>query len=262
MDIDVYGVDNFRQIHGAFVDPNGVVSENFSIFDGMIGLYQTQNYANWRPDSAVGDDRIMVVIGPRAEPSTMGEPSPIFAQFVDFSGNKLLSAPILVRSDLVNKRPRYPNVAFDGENFTVAWIQGVQHQSSTNDGFYGIFARSVSPEGLLINGDADSDGFEVLPEEERDREFLQLQSIGTKMLAIYGEIGYGIEPGVWGITFESDFSAKGTTRPVWGDRTSHLPNHGPQPDSIAFAIADVYGVAVWPTGHIVRSWFFPKEFNE
>ena len=262
MDLDVYGVDNFRQIHGAFVDPNGVVSENFSIFDGMIGLYQTQNYGYWRPDAAVGDDRIMIVVGPRAEPSTMGEPSPIYAQFVDFSGNRLLPEPVSIRSDLASKRPRYPNVEFDGENFVVAWIQGAQSTSSTNDGLYGIFAKLVSPEGRLLGSDADSDGFEVLPEEERDREFLVLRSVGKRMLAFYGEIGYGIEPGVWGISFESDFSTKGNTRPVWGDRTSHLPNHGPQPDSISVAIGELYGVAVWPSGHVVRSWFFPTDFDE
>ncbi len=258
MDIDTYGLDGFRQIHGAFVEPSGAVSPNFPIFEGMNGLYGTQNYAYWHPDMAIGSDRIMVVVGPRAEPSTKGDPSPIYAQFIDFSGIKLFQAPILVQSDLADKRPRYPNVAFDGSNFIVAWIQGVPHESSINDGFYGVFAKAVAPDGQILNGDADSEGFEVIPEKDRDREYLALQADGTQMVAFYGEIGGSLEPGVWGVTFESNLLSRGTPQPVWGDRTDHLPNNGPAPHSLAIVVGESYGAAVWPSHHIVRSWFFER----
>ena len=260
MDSDVYDQDHLRQIHGAFVDTNGVVSDNFVIFDGINGLFQTLNYAFWRPDVAVGDDRMMVVLGPRAEPSAERDRAAVYGQIVDLSGAKMHPDPILIRDDHDDKRPRYPQVEFDGENFIVAWIQGAQSPVFTNEGWYGIFARKITPDGLLLNGDAQSDGFEVMPEVEQDREFLEMHRAGSTMMVMWGEIGDVDEPGVWGTTFDVDLSSVGTAKPVWGDRTNGIFDYGPVPEYLAFVSGPSTGAAVWTTYNIVHAWFFEPDF--
>lgn len=254
-------VEFMRQIHGRFVSPDGSVSDPFVVNDELINLYGQSSYFYWQGDIAVGNDRIMVTFGPRGEPQDLSVPSPIYAQFFDFAGNALMAEPILIREDPGTMNPRYAQVAFSGTNFVVSWIEGEQREASINGGMYGIHARLVSPDGQLLNGGPDTVGTVLVPQEEIDREYLQLQFSDGEFLAVWAVIGGSDEGGIWGVRFSADLSMIGNRLPIGGttaDRVGKASASGSYP---AFADTLDGGLAVWTVEQFVKAWRLPPALS-
>ena len=216
--IEQIGPNDFiNQVRGAFVNNDGSVTASFVVIDALETLYPANpGFAPMRPEVAIGNDRIMVVITPRFERDVQQPGRPIYAQILDLDGNTQLAQPLLVREDN-GDNPRYPQVASDGQSFLVTWVEGLLETNTISSGLFGIYAREVSATGVLLNGDATTTGLTIAAEaSDRPREDLNLTySDGTYYL-LWSLTSFASEVGIYGTEIEAGSLVVGEIEAISG----------------------------------------------
>jgi hypothetical protein len=256
----IYPEDELQQMHGVFVAPDGTMSDYFIATDRLSGLFDNR-WSYIRPDIALADDRIMIVWGPvdTDKYTRPYNPMPVYGQIVDLSGNAMLAEPLLIRADDGSGGyPRYPQVVFDGTDFIVAWIEGIfdspDHFSAD---LPGVFARKVTLDGRLAEGDASTRDFTVVPEQEGEWDFLELAHSNGDLLALWSD-----RPGVFGARFRSDFAEPGVRMGVPSASYEAYRSTGfrsPYVSQLSFAQGTTTDFVVWKDSHYIDGWYLTLE---
>lgn len=253
-----------QRIQGAFVDQNGEVSEGFLIDD-----IQSQNYAGYSPDLAYGDNQFMVIWSPYFFdflPST-DFTMPIYGQILDLNGNPLLSDSVLIREDN-GGRPRYPQIASDGTNYVVSWIEGELDFGLIGAGNFTVYARQIDSLGQLVDSNASQIGVEIAPHltSTQDtfgvvsKDFLDLSYHEGNYLFLWTSKGFGPATGVYGVRASSDLDTISTPKPIAGLNGDTIRGDMLRPSLPVASYTDAKTFVLWPSlVGSVEGWFIGAE---
>jgi len=155
-------------INGTFIHSDGQVETPFNIATNLEEYFTDINTYGLRPEIAFGDNQFLVTFGlPEDEPYNQVH-NPIYGQIIDINGVTLRETAFPIRTDDEGENPRFHQVVFNGNNFTVAWIEGKNYKCHEHECSYKIYTREVTTNGELLEGDADSSGREILPTSDID----------------------------------------------------------------------------------------------
>jgi hypothetical protein len=245
-------------VRGAFVDTDGSVSPSFVIFDELRTLYPDQ-FGNFlsRPEMAVGNNRVLVVLAPRFARDVRQPSQSLYAQLLDLDGNPQLPAPLLVRED-TGDNPRYPQVAFDGQSFFVTWIEGLLEEGTISAGLFGIYGREVSETGQLINGDATTTGLTIAePASDRPREDLNLTYADGRYYLLWSHTSFASDLGIYGTEVEAGTFAVQPERAVSATESTSYTSFFPRLSNPALAHGPTQKLVVWPARDgTVDAWIY------
>lgn len=198
------------RVRGAFIEQNGTVGESFPVYEGLTELYTTDEYAEVAPKVAYGNNRYLVVWNPQHRGHRdSGRSLSVYGQLIDLSGNQLLthSSILNIRNDDGVVRPRFPDVASDGTDWIVSWIEGqLLDGAGRGEAHFSVQAKRVTFDGFVE--DADRAGvtvagaFIVNPgtgsEEELAKEQLDIAYHDGRYYFVW--FGWGIEKAISGST--------------------------------------------------------------
>lgn len=245
-------------VRGAFVDTDGTVSPSFVVFDELRSLYPDQ-YGNFlsRPEIAVGNNRVLVVLAPRFARDVQQPSQSLYAQLLDFDGNPQLAAPLLVRED-TGDNPRYPQVAFDGQSFLVAWIEGLLEEGTISAGLFGIYGREVSEAGQLINGSAATTGLTIAePAADRPREDLNLTYSNGRYYLLWSHTSFASDLGIYGTEIEAGTFAVQPERAISALESESYNDFFPRLSNPALGHGPTQRLVVWPVRDgTVDAWIY------
>ena len=251
-----------NEVRGAFVNTDGSVTPSFVIFDGLASLYPNQ-FADFlsRPEIALGANEILVTLSPRFEREVRQPPRPVYAQLLDLDGTTQLQSPLLVREDN-GDNPRYIQVAFDGQLFLVAWIEGLLEESTISAGTFGVYGRQVSTTGQLINGGATTLGQQLVPASSSEpREDLDLTYFDGQYYLLYSQTSFGAERGIYGIRADASSLVPTQWSPVSGTSGMSVDDSIPRLSNPALAHGAMLKLFVIPSRDgTVDAWRLHEDF--
>ncbi|NOU52270.1 hypothetical protein HG263_17205 [Pseudoalteromonas sp. JBTF-M23] len=240
-------------IKAAFVDSEGKVTDSFNIVDDVGYSYVDSEHMAYTPQVAYGDGKFMIVWSPHFFRGTRSSSMPVYGQLVDINGNTLLSQPVEIRKDDGNN-PRYVQIASDGTNFLIGWIEGLLEDHFIDGGSFTIYARHVSPHGKLLNGGSEKLGLEISPilmaDEEREvaKNFLNLSFHDDNYLFFWSAGQYTQKDGVYGVKVSKDLSTVSESIPIIGTRgESSNDNLGVKASPMNISHTDDQSFIVWPS---------------
>lgn len=253
------------EVHGAFISTVGVVTPSFAIAADLNVAY-SRDGVSVTPQLSYGDGQYMVIWGPEFFRDTQRPAMPIYGQLVRTDGSLVLPQAIEVRSDDGVGNPRYPQVAFDGEKFLVAWIEGELHPNIINDGSFSVNARKVSTSGELENGPSSSPGTLIAQpllvagsQSEVPKEFLKVRYYLGSYEFYWASANYIPESGIYGLRVDSSLSEIAAPKPVIAARSALLsPDYRFEFSEPNVASSGNRSLLVWPTREgVVEGWFEP-----
>jgi len=215
--------DIIDSIKTAFIDANANVTNSLTIEGNLGSTYSDTSI--YTPQVAMGDNQFMVIWSPYFFEDTRRAPMPIFGQQIDLSGNLLLPSSIEIRSDN-GKNPRYTQLASDGSNYLVGWIEGLLETNVIRSGSFAVYARQISSSGELLNGNAKDPGLEITPplistrfpanNKEVPKDFLNLSYNKGNYLFLWSSANYDPETGVYGVQVSDDLAYISQSTPIAG----------------------------------------------
>lgn len=240
-------------IKAAFIDSEGNVSDSFNIANDLDSVYVDGNYGSFTPQVAYGDGQFMIVWSPYFFRNSWALPMPIYGQLVDTNGNTLLSHPLEIRKDN-GDNPRYVQIASDGTNFLVGWIEGFLVPQFLDDGSFTIYARHVSAFGELLNGDSEQLGLEVSPilmadeNKELVKNFLNLSFNNGNYLFFWSAGKFTQKDGVYGVKVSQDLSVVSESIPIVGIRgESSGDNYEVKASPLNISHTSEQSLILWPS---------------
>lgn len=200
------------EIRARFISTSGVLSDPVTL-DNSSHIYRPQ------PRVTYGSNHYFVAWNPFynfASGGYFGVDMTIRGQLVDLSGNLVLAEPLAIRSDL-GDTPRYVEVASDGTDFLVAWIEGLARTDDREFGSYSIFAKRINTLGLSMDGAADNPGVEIVPPYNQDT-FRQITKDHLDLIYDHGSYLFS-----WSVLYNRNYAYKGSLNDymgVYGARAS------------------------------------------
>ena len=249
-----------NQIRVSFVSVDGTPSNAIVITDALDQVYPPQ-HLRFRTQIALGNNRVMVVWEPHFEADTRTVARPIYAQIIDLPGTVLLPDPLLIRIDN-GDNPRFAQVASDGQNFLVGWIEGLLSTIIIGRGQFGLYARQISPDGVLLNGSAATLGLEVMPQvSDLPKEYLNLSYDNDEYLFLWVNATHQTELGTYGIKVSRNLAPISPARPVSATvgNTHSLQFVRPAHPAISYSEGQTF--VIWPAEDgMVEGWYLPPDF--
>jgi hypothetical protein len=249
------------ELLGAFVDPDGSVSPSFSVIERPGALFPAYGgFRLLRPEIALGQNQVMVVLSPRFEREDRQPERPIFAQLLDLNGNALTPVPFLIREDN-GDNPRYPQVVSDGQSFVVVWIEGLLDDGTISSGLSGVYARQIASDGQIVNGDASTLGLEITPQSaELIMEDLNITFADNKYHILWSSTSYGTNYGTYGNQVSVDLQTITPFEPIAGTRDATRDGSMPRSSNPALSHTASMKLVVLPTRNgSVDGWVLPTD---
>lgn len=251
-----------NQIRASFIGTDGIPTNAIVITDELDQFYQ-QTQSLYRTQVALGDSRLMIVWEPRFESETRSIARPIYAQIMDMTGTLLLTSPILIREDL-GDNPRFAQVASDGQDFLVGWIEGLLSTNTIRSGQFGLYARQVSGSGTLLNGDATTLGLEVIPQaSDLPKEYLNLSYNNGEYLFLWVNAAFQTNLGTYVTKVSQDLSTISPTQPVSATFDDTVLNQFVRPAHPAISYSTNQTLVIWPAEDgMLEGWNLSPNFPE
>lgn len=252
-------------IKGIFINSEGAISAGFSIAENLQQTYTDPNIFAYQPKVAYGNNGFFVTWSPYFSRDTRsGFPRSIYGQKLDLSGVLQLAEPLLIRQDY-GDNPRYVDVASDGENYVVGWVEGLLETNTLSAGSFGVYARRISGAGEIINGDYSDPGAQVAApiyrvgsiDREIPKDFLDVSFDGEKYVFLWSSVGGSDGVGVYTVSTSPDLN--NITRPITvggkrGDCSSTCYN---QPREATIAYSSNGALVAW-VDNSLGAWFYNK----
>jgi hypothetical protein len=254
-------------INGAFVNRDGSVTGSFPIADNLFDTYGDPNTFAYSPHIAYADNQFMVIWSPYFFTDTRQDIGiPIYGQLLDQSGNLLLSEPVLIRADN-GDNPRYPQIASDGTNYLVGWIEGLLETNASSAGSFTVYARQINSLGELVGSSALETGIEISPpafldggsNQEIPKDFLDLSFNDGSYLFLWSSLDFNNYTGVYGVRVSQSLQTISETLPVVGldgDTAGSGLSQAAQPKA-SYSATDTF--TLWPSSSGVVEGWFPYE---
>jgi len=259
-----------QYIMGAFVEPDMDVSAPIEISDNLEIDFPLPGSDKFTPQVAYGNNRFLVIWAPYfRKGGTLDDDYTIYGQLVGLDG--ILQTPdrIAIRTDS-GTTPRYPQVASDGNEFVVGWIEGAFTSTSSiaENATYEVYARRVSANGTLLNGPANAQGMLIAPvfvplNNEISKDFLNLTYHDGEYLFLWSSDKNPINTrGIYGVSATGNLGSISDPQRIVGalDSNPILISQFEVPTHSSIAYSDDTALVVWPSWHRwVEGWFFQSE---
>ena len=145
---------------------------------------------------------------------------------MDLNGNTLLPGPTQIRADS-GGNPRYPQIASDGTNYLIGWIEGLLETNTIRAGSFTVYARQVNSVGELVDSIASDTGIEISPPvlvSDRLLEevpavpkgFLDLSFYDGSYLLFWSAANVDSESGVYGVKEQQNLESIASAVPISG----------------------------------------------
>jgi len=252
-----------QNIKGAFVDQNGSVTDSFLIIDNLSDTFLDPGIFAYSPHVAYGDNQFMVIWSPFFFQDTRSDFAiPIFGQLLDLNGNLLLSEAVQVRADN-GDNPRYPQIASDGTNYIVGWIEGLLETNAISAGSFTVYARLIDSSGELVGSSASDVGIEISPplfvadnSEEVPKDFLEVSYNEGNYLFLWSSVNFDPETGVWSAKLSQNLENIAATVPVVGLNRDTILGDLARPSQANVAYSETKRFVLWPSrSGVVEAWF-------
>lgn len=249
-----------EDVRGAFLYPDGTVTPSFTIAAGLDEIY-TESASGVTTQVVYGDNQYLVLWNQYFFSDESYDPAnPIYAQLLDLNGNTQLPEPLLIRADDGSKHPRYPQVAYDGAEYLIAWIEGELSSSSVYSR-WAIHAKKVDPSGTIPSGSAASEGVELVPstllvDRGRDiiRDHLDL-SFERGRYHLFWSTYLDEASGVYGISISPDLSEISDVKAVAGTDADTYRGDLAAPALPIIAYSSTESLVVWASDDgTVEAW--------
>ncbi|WP_269620320.1 hypothetical protein [Zhongshania sp. BJYM1] len=257
-----------HRIKGAFVDQLGGVTNSFIVVDNLSDTYPDPNNHVYSPSVAYGENEFMVIWSPYFfEDTRRSVGMPIFGQLLDLEGNVLLSNAVQIRSDN-GDNPRYPQIASDGNNYVVGWIEGLLETNTIMSGSFTVYARQINSSGELVDAAASDIGIIISPpifvggnsSEEVPKDFLDLSYEDGNYLFLWSSSNFDPETGVYGVKVSRELESISAAIPISGLNRDTLRDDLARPSQANVAYSDTANFVLWPSrSGVVEGWFMDKE---
>jgi hypothetical protein len=258
-------------LKGAFIDQSGGVTATFIIKDDVSDMFLDQSYKVYYPHIAYGDNQFMVIWSIFYFEDTRRELGiPIFGQLLDLNGNTLLPEPIQIRADS-GGNPRYPQIASDGTNYLIGWIEGLLETNTIRAGSFTVYARQVNSVGELVDSIASDTGIEISPpvlvsdsllEEvpEVPKGFLDLSFYDGSYLFLWSAANLDSESGVYGAKVSQNLESISSAVPISGLKGDTFWRDFAIPTQANTSNSDTKSFILWPSrSGVMEGWFFEKD---
>jgi len=259
-----YGNIN-NALMGKFINANGTVTPEFTIANNLETVYPLPGN-DLNIQLVYGNNQFMVIWSRyfRFNPHWTFN-YPIYGQMLNLAGNLLLPQPLLIRSD-PGTLPRYPQIVFDGNDYLVAWVEGVMGLSINGGGNHTVYARKISQSGAILNGNASQTGVMIAPPmqatginansgEEVVKNYLDVSFAKGKYLFLWQSPSHN-QAGMYGVTASRDLNSIASPIPVVGIRSEVTTFRFDEYTHPNIAYSNNQSLVVWPsrTG-FVEGWF-------
>lgn len=252
-----------KSIQATFIDQQGEVGVPVVLneaLDTSLGYTPKVEFAN---------GRFLVAWSPHFfRGARSGHAMNIEGMLLDSSGNPLSSEPFIIRKD-DGVNPRYMDVASDGKQFVVGWVEGLLGTSVYSGGRYAIYAKSISPEDGISPGALGEVGIEVagsiVPDKsfilsELSKDFLDVSFSNERFVFTWSSVYSGQFSGLHGVTLSSDLSSKSDNFVIAGTKghNSKKKFSDVRPSALAASSSQTLFVNM---NESFDAWFFPHNGN-
>ena len=256
-----------HDIRGAFVNSDGTVGNSFVVEKDLQKTFTDVNIYLYTPEVAYGNNRFMVIWSPYFTQDTRQQNTSVYGQLVNQDESLALSKAIQIRSDN-GDNPRYPQVASDGQNFVVGWIEGSLATNDIDTGNFSVYARKISNTGEFLNGDAYSTGtliaapLNTAPNPwnigEVPKDFLNLSYHNGQYMFVWTSPAYLPESGVYGVKSNTDLTVISQSSPIAGTRGNALNSFfDPRQPNVGYSNESI--LVVWPDLPNIEGWYIENK---
>jgi hypothetical protein len=253
-----------HSIKGAFINSDGTVGDSFLIENELQKDFPDLNIYRYTPEVSYGNNQFMIIWAPYFSQDTRRPNTSIYGQLVSPNGSRSLARAVPIRTDN-GDNPRYPQIASDGKNYVVGWIEGLLETNLIDSGKFSIYARKISDTGELLNGDSTTLGALVVGPllvsknadfvgQQVPRDFLDLSFYNDHYLFLWTSPYYSPESGVYGVKSNVDLSKISQPSPISGTRKDAANSSSFEPRQPNVAHTNQNILVVWPNLPNLEGW--------
>lgn len=260
-----------KSLKGAFVEQDGGVTDSFLIVDNVTDMFLNANYTLISPHVAYGDNQFMVIWSPYFFENTRRDNgTPIFGQVLNLNGDTLLPEPIQIKSDS-GDNPRYPQIASDGTNYLIGWIEGLLETNTIRAGSFKVYARQVNSAGELVGSIASDTGIKISDSvlvadnlsKEVPKGFLDLSYDDGSYLFLWASANHDPATGVYGAKVSRNLGSISKTAPITGLKRDTFSGNFYRPSQPIRSNSDTKNFTLWPSENgELEGWFIKEDHFE
>jgi hypothetical protein len=260
--------DTTQSLKGAFIEQTGGVTDSFLIVDNVSDMFLNANYSLISPQVAYGDNQFMVIWSPYFFENTRRDNgTPIFGQVLNLNGGTLLPEPIQIRSDS-GDNPRYPQIASDGTNYLIGWIEGLLETNTIRAGSFKVYARQVNSAGELVGSIASDTGITISDSvlvtdnvsKEVPKSFLDLSYNDGSYLFLWASTNFDPATGVYGAKLSQNLESISETAPITGLKRDTFFGDFYKPSQVNVSNLDTRNFILWSSqSGELEGWFIEAD---
>ncbi|MBQ0759803.1 MAG: hypothetical protein ACJAU3_001098 [Zhongshania sp.] len=252
-----------HEIWGAKIYSDGSVSDRLLISDSPEEYFDSRNRLI-TPHVLGGADGYLVVWSTHFfHGAADGIDRPIVGRALDKNGVPLTAAEVKIRDD-IGDTPRYIQLAYDGQDYLVSWVEGALVEGSVGEGESAIYAKKVLASGALKEGDSSDLGMEVVPrividDHELVKEFLKVSYHQGRYRFFWSVTTYSKFDGVYGVEAPSDLANASEPLRVNGDTNLRPVYYRPRPYEVNAAELNNLFTVLWVSEDgVLELWTLPE----
>lgn len=257
-----------HSIWGAKIFSDGSVSERLLLSESPISYFGS-NAVSLIPHVVGGGDGYLAVWTPYFFYDAADDIArPIYGRALGLSGDPISSSDVKFHDDN-GDTPRYVQLAYDGQDYLLSWIEGALVDGLIGAGESAIFAKKVLVSGELKVGDAEDPGITIVPHvvidgDDQTKEFLKL-SYHNGQYRFFWSVPFSSKPlaGVYGVEASKDLNVVSSASRVNGDSRQQRVSDRTTTYEVNAANSNNLSIVLWASGDgVIELWRLSEDYFE